>query len=809
MKVRNTGSNLVLTLILFIFQLLFTMPAGAQDSSFEVITSVVPDTGNMNEGNAANRRFSAQFTVSLATTTADCYREPQNASGTAQTIYVKAFVSWRNDSNFTHAFSGSFTPVSGDNLQTEKTFSFSLQNPTSWSNPIRLVIMARYKQDPPGGAPFSFGGRGSIWNNLVNTPPPSSDVSLGGGSTYYESLDSFSGSIGEAMPDGRVKLNFYVGVKIFINPLGGAYDPTREGVRVWVDTSGGTNPTTLIYEEAKLAGAYWASVGKPSLPFILPFTGSYIFTADTPGVIVGGVGLRWPPWPILGSNATWGQQNTYTWRLPPRGITIDVPSIVYETVSHSYTASVVLRSLQIASRVTGYQWVWGDGNSTGNLNAGQSSSSLSKTYDTPGTYQAKCIANYKNSDTHSTSLEIPFTVTVKPLPRIYPPDQIKMKDMTSAAPVAFPGEDKACHYYALGSTQLICQENQTSNYSVYYRFFDSTTTTSYSTSSFLSLSQQSQSIPYTFTTLGNKKVELWVRYKKAEVQNGHLVSIAANNGDGYYHHLLSTRIITVESQQVLEDSNEHKITFSVSQADGETMVERSLTQENQETTVKFIGNAAIFYARRDENTTIDPLDQKSGVRPGSVEYRWKILTPDNQDACVLKYAQVSDPSLLGWKTLDGTSSAIDPISVTFRVPFGTSVNPDRFYRVILEAKYRELRWEPVMSESDNTKIIAWKDNVNYLNNSSIREIIFNSVSLNSSPNDFAYRSDSQVSPPLNREGNGPTSDLLLDGSLGVKVRISDRIPARFVAVTAPTSGTTGDPLGDPGFSIVVSDNNPD
>ncbi|HQB83988.1 MAG TPA: hypothetical protein PLR50_10860, partial [Candidatus Rifleibacterium sp.] len=91
MKVRNTGSNLVLTLILFIFQLLFTMPAGAQDSSFEVITSVVPDTGNMNEGNAANRRFSAQFTVSLATTTADCYREPQNASGTAQTIYVKAF----------------------------------------------------------------------------------------------------------------------------------------------------------------------------------------------------------------------------------------------------------------------------------------------------------------------------------------------------------------------------------------------------------------------------------------------------------------------------------------------------------------------------------------------------------------------------------------------------------------------------------------------------------------------------------------------------------------------------------------------
>lgn len=795
------------SLLLLVAILLTASSAQAFDNSFERIINVIPDTGNMNEPVAANRKFSAQFTVELATSTVEIYKSPQNASGTPQTIYVKAFISWRNDSNFVQAFSGSFTPVNNDILSSSKTFSFSIQNPTTWGNPARLVVLARYQSTPPG-SPFSFNGRGDVWNNTISMPPPAADVSLGGGSTYYESLDSFTGSIGEALPNGTVRINFDVGVKIFINPLGGAYDPTKEGVRVWVDTSGGTNPTTKIYEEAKLAGAWWAAQGYPSLPFVLPFNGSYVFPNNTPGVIVGGVGLSWPPYPSLGANTTWGQQNTYTWRLPPRGVNISVPSIVFESVSNNYTASALLRSLQINSRITGYKWVWGDGSSSGIIDSGQSSSSINKTYNTPGVYNAKCVIHYQNSDSYATTLEVPFTVEVKPLPRIFPPNQIVIREPVNGNVVLFPGEDVNCNYQAEGQTQLVCQQNKENDYYLYYRFFENPSLTTYVQSSYLPKAQESQAVPHKFTSLGEKKVELWVRYRKAEIQAGNLANVAANNADGYFHSRLRSRTVTVESQTVLEGDAQQRITFSVSKAwvpaETDYIAQKSLTVSAQSATIDFTGSAEIFYARRDENSNV-ALDQKSGVRPGSVQYRWKILTPDNQDACVAGMATVNQPYLLNWQTLSGTSNTIAPISVTFRVPFGTTVNPDRFYRVVLEGKYKELAWKPVYSSSDPSKIVNWEDSLVYENNNLVREIVVDSSDSCSSPNDFRDCSTGNTAPPLNKEG----TDLLFDGSMMVRVKILDLIPARFSLISVPQNPTTGDPLADPEIRVQVTDNNPD
>ncbi|MFZ5952541.1 MAG: hypothetical protein ACOYXC_17705 [Candidatus Rifleibacteriota bacterium] len=793
--------------IIFLTLSALSSPAFAFNNTYEAITSVVPDTGNMNEPTPANRKFSAQFTVELSTSTVEIYKSPQNASGTPETINVKAYISWRNDENYVEAYSGSFTPANNNSLNSAKTFSFSIQNPTSWGNPARLVIMARYGSIP-SGPPFSFNGRGDIWNNTISMPPPSADVSLGGGSTYYESLDSFTGSIGEALPNGTVKINFDIGVKIFINPLGGAYDPTAEGVRVWADMTGGTNPTTLIFEQAKLAGAWWAANGYPSLPFILPFSGSFVFPNSTPGVIVGGVGLRWPPFPVLGANTVWGQQNTYTWRLPPQGVNISVPNIVFESVSNSYSASAVLRSLQINSRIKGYQWFWGDGSNTGMTAAGQTSCTENKTYNTPGVYNAKCVIHYKNSDTYTTSLEVPFTVEVKPLPRIYPPDQVVIREPVSGNNVLFPGEDTNCNYQAEGQTQLVCQQNKENDYFLYYRFFENPAVNSFTQSADLTKAQQLQAVSHKFTSLGQKKVELWVRYRKAEIQGGNLVNVAANNADGYFHHRLKTRTVTVESQTVLEGDSAQRITFSVSKswnaAETDFIAQKSLTINAQSAVINFTGSANIFYARRDENSN-DALDQKSGVRPGSVQYRWKILTPDNQDACTEGMAVVNDQNLLNWQTLANTSTTISPISVTFRVPFGTTVDPERYYRVFIEAKYKELAWKPVYSANDPSKIINWEDSPTYANNSRIREIIFNSTDTCSSPDDFRDCSTTNSVPPLNKEG----SDLLFDGSMRIRVRILDLIPARFELISVPLNPTTGDSLADPEIRVRVIDNNPD
>lgn len=810
MKKRDLMRKFEFSFALLLFAsilLLSTNSALAFDNSFEKIIEVLPDTGNMNEPVTANRKFAAQFKVKLGTSTAEIYKNPQNDSGTPQRIYVKAFISWRNDNNFTQAFSSSFVPISNGVVTSAKTFNFSIQSPNSWGNPARLVILARY-QSNPGGAPFSFSGRGDVWNKTINMPPPSADVTLGGGSTYYEALNSFSGSIGEALPNGTVKINFNVGVSIFRNPLGGAYDPTSEGVRVWADMSGGTNPTMLIYQQAKLAGAWWSANGKPSLPFILPFNGSYVFPSDTPGVIVGGVALSWPPYPSLGSNTTWGQQNTYTWRLPPRGVNISVPTTVYESVSYTYKAQALLRSLQVSSRISGYKWLWGNNTSSNLVSAAQTTCSINKIYNTPGTYNAECVIYYKNSDSYTTTLKVPFKVVVKPLPRIFPPNQIAIRKPLTGETVLFPGEDTSCNYQAVGQTQLICQPNQTNNYSLYYRFFENPSVNSFTQSPFLAKPQETHAIAHTFTTLGQKKIELWVRYKKATILSGNLVNVPANNPDGYFHHRLQSRTVTVESQTVLEGDAEQRITFSVAKnwADNETdyVARENLTVNDQSTTISFSGSAKIFYAHRDENSNLD-LDQKSGVRPGSVKYRWKILTPDNLDACVAGMAVVDKPNLLNWQTLAGTATNIAPIAVTFRVPFGTTINPDRYYRVILEGKYKELAWEPVYSTSDPSKVINWKDSLFYANNHLVREIIYNSTDVCSSPDDFRDCSVGNLEPPLNKEG----TDLLYDGSMMVRVKIMDLVPARFALISVPSSATTGDPLADPEIRVQVADNNPD
>ncbi|MFA5598858.1 MAG: hypothetical protein WDA26_14945, partial [Pusillimonas sp.] len=239
------------------------------------------DTGNMNEGNAITRRFESRFTVNLGTSTPAIFKVPATDAGTAQKIYVEAYISWRNNNTYERVFSSSYTPVSKLSNGTEtvlqsKTFSFSKQNPTSWSNPISLKIIAsfQYQQNSSSG---SFSGPGDVVTQSVPTPPALADVSLGSGSTAYEGLTSFDGSLGEIdILTGQVKILFTTLVGIYQNPLGGSYDPTPEGVGVWVDTSGGTNPTTKIYGATQLAGAYWVNAGiRPSLPFNLPFNGEW------------------------------------------------------------------------------------------------------------------------------------------------------------------------------------------------------------------------------------------------------------------------------------------------------------------------------------------------------------------------------------------------------------------------------------------------------------------------------------------------------------------------------------------------------
>ena len=794
----------------------------AYDSSKEHISGFVSDTGDMNE-READRKFSGSFTVKTKSADPKDYK----IDGNVKNINVAVYVSWKNNGVYSKIYTGSFTPVDSNNTVVgSKNFSFSYKNPSSWTNPMKVIVVAQFNAVPADSPQTTYNGRGDISSNNVETPPALADVSLGYGSTYYEGLKSFDGSLGEVdIKTGSVRIKFEVLVTIFQNPLAGAYDPTPEGVAVFADLNGGTNPTTSIYGETKLAGLYWNNSGiRPKLPFDLPFNGSWLAGPNVPGVIVGGTAMAWGAVPILGQNTTWGEQNRHVWYLPPKSISF-TPEFaanagentfeIYDGCSFGGQAQVLLRKLQIEARVNGFKWIWGDGNTdNSDLINGKLISKKSHVYKLANplsgqTFKGNCSIKYQNSTNHETTLEYPFDVKVKPLPTIHVPTEIAI--YKEGETVAYPGEDVYNSIEGIGSQKLTVYEGYTNNYEYYFTITDS--------SSIYTSPKTSPKINYIFTTLGKKTIKLYVKYRKGLVENNKLVD------KGWQTHLCASRDVWVESQQVMEGDSQQRITFTVTPEEsgvtitssgdyyGYKCIEKTLSVANPKASIKFNGSANIFYARRDENSTLE-LDQKSGVRPGSVAYRWRIIDADGNDAYQKGYVTVSNSSLVtSFTKIADKGTKIEPIVVTFNTPFGRSNNQNRFYKVFLEAKYKELAWQPVYSGS---KITDWKDDLGYKNNNVDRYIIYSPTNLsyslpvkaNNTNDDFRFCSDGSSQPPLTKEGSNSNKDLLYDGSLGWLVRIKDKIPAK-VFVTGPVSGFTGDPLTPSSIKVKVYDNNPD
>lgn len=823
--------------LLSIFFLFFLLTLSSQlfayTNTYEKISNFIPDTGNMNE-REDKRRFEGFFEVHTSSNDPDKYK----VNDVVKDINVAVYISWKNNGSYEKVFSDSFSPVDSDgNVIPKQDFFFSKKNPISWTNPMKVVIIAQFNATPGSTPQFTYNGRGDIKSLSVETPPALADVQLGYGSTYYEGLKSFDGSLGEVdIKTGSVKIKFEVLVSIFRDPLGGAYDPTPEGVAVFADLNGGTNPNQTIYGETKLAGAYWVASGiRPTLPFDLPFNGEWLAGENIPGVIVGGTAMAWGAVPVLGQNTTWGEQNRHVWYLPPRTIEFtpdvtpdpntDIPTFtIYDGCSFGGKAKVALRKLQIQQRITGFTWNWGDGTSESVTGTGVLTSQKTKVYNLANPtigqeFRGSCSVVYKNSDSNSTTLEYPFKVIVKPLPSIYVPTDISISNLAGYS-VAYPGEDVANHYQGIGSQRLVCYENYNtpSNYYFFYKITDGNSVSAKYPPS------PSSKITHTFATLGKKYLELYVHYKGAKIINNKLVELDWDNK------LLAKKEVRVESQQVLEGQAEQRITFKTTVNNSEPKVttvvpptpdhpgmhyhlERTLTTDNPTASIRFDGIANIFYARRDENTAVEFLDQKSGVKPGSVYYRWRVLDPDGKDAynvepqnIATRAIDVSDASLMSFTNIPNQGTGIKGITITFKTPFGTSVNKTRFYKVFLEAKYKELAWKPIYH---NGKVIDWEEDSNYKNNNKERKIIHSITAeslenANASDKDFNFYTSASSEPVLNKEGD----DLLFDGSLGWEVRINDEIPAKVV-LSGIDSGTTGDAASSETITARFEDNNPD
>ncbi|MFA5598624.1 MAG: hypothetical protein WDA26_13760, partial [Pusillimonas sp.] len=460
-------------------------------------------------------------------------------------------------------------------------------------------------------------------------------------------------------------------------------------------------------------------------------------------------------------------------------------------------ASIQLRKLQTTERVLGYLWNYGDSTSTTLVDSKSISSTKTHVYSlanklATATYHARCGVKYRNSDSRETQLDFPYDVIVKPLPRVWVPNAISIT--YQGQNVTFPGEDVLNTYQGIGNVSRVCQEGKEYDYSIYFKFDDVKVEAG-----------RNQPISYKFTTLGTKNIKMFLRYKKAEIVAGALVNI----GGGYTEELLSERNIDVESQQIMEGETEQQITFKVkcqNLEDNDYVLNLEVTPSKQTVKETFTAEAKIFYAHRDENETQQDLDQKNGVRPGSVEYRWKIIDPDGNDAYESGKVNVDKPELLSYKVLPGTSTSISPLTIEFNTPFGNTKTPNRYYKIFIEAKYKELNYKPIYSASN--LITGWQDTLTYKNNSLIRYIEFNKNDTNTSNSDFETYSETRLQAPLNKEGAGNNRDLLFDGSLQLAVKVSDKIPGK-INLSGPISGTTGDPLKSPHINVNVSDNNPD
>ena len=868
---KKTRGLIIFALFLFVVMCLVPSNLLAYDSSKEEIVNFQPDTGDMNE-RPADRKFRGTFTVKTKSTDANDYK----VDGSVKDIKVAVYASWQNNSSYTRVYQGSFTPVdSSDNVVSSKDFSFAYQNPDSWTNPMRVIVIAQFNNTPSSSPQTSYTGRGDIENRTVETPPPLQDVALGTGSTYYEGLQSFDGSLGEVDPvTGNVNILMTVLVRIYRNPLGGAYDPTPEGIGVFADLNGGTNPTTRIYGETKLAGAYWRNNGiEPTLPFDLPFYGSWQAGPNIPGVIVGGPAMAWGSVPVLGSNCTWGEQNRVVWYLPPRSINF-TPDLtpkpgytkptfeIFDGYSFGASAQVILRALQVQSRVGGFSWNWGDGSSdTQDMISGKMTSHRTHVYTLVNpsvgvTYHGNCNVNYQNSTNNQTNLQYPFDVIVKPLPRIHVPTTISIRN-SAGSTVAIPGEDVTNTYIGLGSQDRITCEGYEYNYQYKFKFNDGVELIP------SPANQVNPRVSRMYSVLGHKWVQLWVHYRKGAIEGG------VFKDKGWVDECIATKYFDVESQQLMENDAAQRITFTVTPDGSSSAVtitstddiihsgykcmERTLTTTSPTSSIRFTASANIFYARRDENADYSLLDEKSGVKPGSVYYRWRILDADNNDALEKGYVTVSNQNLVkNFTNISGTGTTISPLTVTFNTPFGNTLRKNRYYKVFIEAKYKELRWKPVYgttSYNSTGKIIGWTEDATYLNNSKTRYIAYSPCRVCTSGNIWTTLSDvtsnnannpttasdftsgdiklysSGAIPPLTKESKGGASneDLLRDGSLGWLVRIKDEIPAK-ITLNETRNGSllssgftniafTGDPLyhqvATYALDVVITDNNPD
>ena len=924
--------------IIFLFFFICIVPSSsfAYNKDKEQIVSFVPDTGNMNERDS-DKNFAGTFKIETKSTNAEDYK----VNGVVKNINVAVYVSWQNNNSYSRIFTDSFKPVdSNGSVVPSKEFNFSTVNPSSWKNPMAVIIVAQFDATPSVSPQTTYNGRGDILKDTnVETPPAMQDVQLGFGSTYYEGLKSFDGSLGEIdVKTGNVKILMTVLVEIFRNPLGGCYDPTPEGIGVFADLTGGTNPTTRIYGETKLAGAYWRINGiEPKLPFDLPFYGEWTAGPDIPGVIVGGPAMAWGSVPVLGSNCTWGQQNRVVWYLPPKRITFTPDSgltatgpdqkmyEIYDGMSFGATSQVELRTLQIESRVGGFEWFWGDGSSmdTSDKVNGRLKSSRSHIYrlenpEVAQIFNGYCNVHYQNSTNNSTDLHYPFDVSVKPLPAIYPKNTILVKrigggEVTDRRDTTYGDllrEDLDYSFTGTGKgNRLITTEDYKYNYSYYYKIIDPsaiptelTKNTSDNGSPLVyhkfKYVAQGQETPF-------KRVELYIRYMRGELVNGELKQM------GWTDKLVATRYFNLGAQDALEDKTYQRIAFLVKPASstftvnsenldfkpdykGYKCASGTITELNPQTvTMTFNASASIFYGGRFENDindlndiTEDDLDRWNGVATGSVYYRWRVLTPDGEDAFEKGYVTVpssqynlisdfntkphpilnednnpaeidknrnriiaknSNATLLTILNPNGTSriateeefpTGIKPITLTFKTPYGNTINPNRFYKVFVEAKYKDIKW------SSNWTFSGWKDETKgnqsvsgkwrysiptaqqryiannpckiFTNNYKVSKTLPMSSSYNATNNDFIYQLGSLTLD--NYLPNKESGDVLYDFSIGYLVKINDAIPARIVfkndlGVSLKNKAFTGDPIYPANvpqaISIEITDNNPD
>jgi|GEM_PF-3844827 len=262
-----------------------------------------------------------------------------------------------------------------------------------------------------------------------------------------------------------------------------------------------------------------------------------------------------------------------------------------------------------------------------------------------------------------------------------------------------------------------------------------------------------QVMTHTWTESGVYTISLVIRYTKRQYSNLFSYTEFAN-----YEEVLATKQIWVTVHDVDETGRRIycQVKCSVSEAD-------------ENTKVTFTGELfPLDYATAiPEPTNHDP-DWFSGVRPGSVEYQWKII---RKNSLVIEYEDSS------WKTIPGFEKTVKPLEYTFPTP----LDPEK-YKVILNVRFRELRWKAIYNKG---VVISYQDP---------------GIDLTKDP---YLCPEVPLGGPLRKAG-----EIVSAGQTPLEILIKDTTPAQASIEEGPTIGTTGDPLPSWGIIIKVTDNNP-